>query len=84
MNTPTTVALVLVIVGGLNWLLIGLLQFDLVAALFGGQTGPIARIVYVVVGLAAIWVMIRLPALVERRMAVSHAPEPPLRMPPKV
>ena len=60
------IALILLIVGGLNWLLVGLFQFDLVAALFGGQSEILARIVYVLVGLSAIWVLIRIPTLLER------------------
>ncbi|KAF0798013.1 DUF378 domain-containing protein, partial [Pediococcus acidilactici] len=40
-------ALILVIVGGINWLLVGLFQFDLVATLFGGQTAIISKIVYI-------------------------------------
>lgn len=48
-------ALILVIVGALNWLLVGLFQFDLVAALFGGQHALVSRIVYTLVGLAGIW-----------------------------
>jgi uncharacterized membrane protein YuzA (DUF378 family) len=50
-------ALLLVIVGGLNWLLIGVAQFDLVAAIAGesfGETNAFSSIVYVLVGLAAI------------------------------
>ncbi|MBR0082292.1 MAG: DUF378 domain-containing protein [Clostridia bacterium] len=49
-----TVALVLMIVGALNWLLVGLFQFNLVAWAFGAGT-VLARIVYSVVGIAAIW-----------------------------
>ena len=45
-------ALLLVIVGALNWGLIGLFQFDLVAALLGGQASLFSRIVYSLVGLA--------------------------------
>ncbi|KUO70841.1 MAG: DUF378 domain-containing protein [Clostridia bacterium BRH_c25] len=48
-------ALILVIVGALNWLLVGLLQFDLVAALFGGQDALLSRLVYTLVGVAGIW-----------------------------
>ena len=44
--------LVLVIIGALNWGLIGLFQFDLVAALLGGQTSMWSRIVYSLVGIA--------------------------------
>ena len=39
------VALLLVVVGAVNWGLVGLAQFDLVAALFGGQSAPISRVV---------------------------------------
>lgn len=49
-----TIALVLMIVGGLNWGLVGLLSFDLVAAIFGPMT-LLSRIVYVLVGLAALY-----------------------------
>ena len=49
------IALALAIIGGLNWGLIGLFRLDLVAYLFGGQTALFSRIVYTLVGLAAIW-----------------------------
>lgn len=48
-------ALVIVIIGAINWLAVGLFQFDLVAAMFGGVSGIISRIVYTVVGLAGIY-----------------------------
>lgn len=47
-------ALVLVVIGAINWGLVGLFQFDLVAALFGGQTAPLSRVVYSLVGLAGV------------------------------
>ena len=47
--------LVLLIVGGLNWGLVGAFQFDLVAALFGGQDAMVSRVVYALVGLSALW-----------------------------
>jgi len=50
-----TIALILVIIGALNWGLIGLFNFDLVAALFGGQTSMLSRIVYSLVGLAGLY-----------------------------
>lgn len=50
-----TIALLLSIIGGLNWGLIGIFQFDLVAWLFGGQDSIISRIVYTLVGLSALW-----------------------------
>ncbi|MFH8134482.1 DUF378 domain-containing protein [Pantoea osteomyelitidis] len=55
MKTLDVVALVLLIVGGLNWLLVGLFQFDLVAAIFGGQAAILSRIIYIVVGLCALY-----------------------------
>jgi len=48
-------ALVLVIIGAINWLLIGLFQFDLVAAIFGGQDAAFSRIIYSLVGLAGLY-----------------------------
>jgi uncharacterized membrane protein YuzA (DUF378 family) len=50
-------ALVLLVIGGLNWLLVGLFDFDLVAAIFGPMSTA-SRVVYVLVGLAAIWTLI--------------------------
>ena len=49
------IALVLAIIGGLNWGLVGIFRFDLVAYIFGGQTATISRVIYTLVGLAAIW-----------------------------
>lgn len=54
MSTLQRIALVLTIIGALNWGLIGFFQFDLVAAIFGGQDSALARIVYGLVGLAGI------------------------------
>lgn len=49
------IALTILIIGGINWGSVGIFQFDLVAWIFGGQTGIISRVIYVLVGLAAIW-----------------------------
>lgn len=49
------IALVLTIVGALNWALVGIFQFDLVAWIFGGQSAVLSRIIYAVVGLAGLW-----------------------------
>lgn len=51
------VGFVLLIVGGLNWGLVGLAKFDLVAAIFG-ELSALARIIYILVGLSAIGVLI--------------------------
>ena len=50
-----TLALIISIVGCLNWGLVGLFRFDLVAWLFGGSGSLLSRIVYTVVGLAGLW-----------------------------
>lgn len=49
------IALTLLIIGGLNWGSVGIFQFDLVAWICGGQTGIVSRIIYILVGLSAIW-----------------------------
>ena len=64
MRYLNALALLLVIVGGINWLLVGLFQFDLVAALTGttfGEVNPISAVIYVLVGISAI---VLLPVLV--------------------
>lgn len=48
-------SLILVIIGAINWLLVGLFQFDAVAWICGGQAGLFARIIYSLVGLAGLW-----------------------------
>ncbi len=48
-------SLVLLIIGGLNWGLVGFLRFDLVAAIFGGQAAVISRVIFALVGIAALW-----------------------------
>ncbi len=58
MNPISWIAFVLLLVGGLNWGLVGFFQFDLVAAIFGGMDAALARIVYAVVGLCAVWMAI--------------------------
>lgn len=50
-----TISLLLVIVGAVNWLLVGIFQFDIVAWLFGGQGALISRIIYTVIGAAGLW-----------------------------
>ncbi len=49
------IALILVIIGALNWGLIGIFNFDLVATIFGGQSSVLSRIVYSLVGLAGLY-----------------------------
>lgn len=49
------ISLTLTIIGAINWGLIGLFQFDLVAWIFGGQSAIVSRIIYTVIALAGIW-----------------------------
>ncbi|MBQ2823158.1 MAG: DUF378 domain-containing protein [Oscillospiraceae bacterium] len=49
------IALALLIVGGLNWGLVGIFSFDLVAWLFGGTGAILSRVVYILVALSAVW-----------------------------
>lgn len=66
MTTLHWAALVLVIIGAVNWGLVGLFQFDLVAALFGGQAAPLSRVVYTLVGVAGVVVAATSSALAPR------------------
>jgi uncharacterized membrane protein YuzA (DUF378 family) len=61
------VAMILVIVGGVNWGLVGLFQFDLVAAIFGTMS-PMSRIVYTLVGLSALWMIYSATKMAKRRV----------------
>jgi len=54
-ETINKLSLSLVIIGALNWLLVGLFNYDLVASLFGGQTAFLSRVIYTLVGIAGIW-----------------------------
>jgi len=55
MKTLDVVIAALLIIGGLNWGLVGLFQFDLVAAIFGGQSAVLSRLIYTVVGFSAVY-----------------------------
>lgn len=59
LSTLEYIAMILIIVGGLNWLLIGLFSFDLVAAIFGVMT-VVSKIVYILVGLSAVYTLFNL------------------------
>lgn len=69
MKTVQLIALVLVIVGAVNWGLVGVAQFDLVAALFGGVESPLSRVVYTLVGASGL-VLAATTALVPNANAV--------------
>lgn len=54
MNTLQKIALVIIIIGALNWLLIGVFDFNLVSFIFDNMSTVISRIIYIIVGLAGI------------------------------
>jgi len=64
MKNLNIIAQVLLIVGGLNWGLVGLFSFDLVAAIFG-EMSVIGRLVYVLVGISAVYQLINLSSMVK-------------------
>lgn len=57
LNVLDWIALILLIIGGLNWGLVGFFKFDLVAAIFGDMSG-LSRVVYALVGLSAVYMAI--------------------------
>lgn len=57
---------ILLVVGGLNWGLVGLFQFDLVAAIFGGQGAFLSRIIYILVGASAVYQVVGLKGIQRR------------------
>jgi hypothetical protein len=69
------VAVVLVVIGGLNWGLVGLFDFDLVQAVLGAVPF-LARLVYILVGLAAVYTAIRSPRLVHLTGPAAGASRP--------
>jgi uncharacterized membrane protein YuzA (DUF378 family) len=75
LNPVDWIALVLLIIGGLNWGLVGLFSFNLVTAIFGDMT-VISRIVFILVGLSGIWSIIGLAAHVhQRRLEAPQTPD---------
>ncbi|QKH09095.1 DUF378 domain-containing protein [Bacillus cereus] len=54
MSTLQRIALVFTVIGAVNWGLVGFFQFDLVAAIFGGQNSALARIIYGIVGISGL------------------------------
>ena len=72
MKNLDVLAAVLLVVGGLNWGLVGAANFDLVATLFG-STGALTRIVYLLVGLAAIYQALQVRGIQRRWLAPARA-----------
>lgn len=69
-------ALTLLIIGGINWGLVGIFQFDLVAWLFGGAASLISRAIYILVAISALWCM---TFLFRREAVPEELPKPEVR-----
>jgi uncharacterized protein len=77
MKALDAITALLLVVGGLNWGLVALAEFDLVATVFGedfGETNAASRVVYGLVGLSAVYQALRLPALLGRRTSNRSHP----------
>lgn len=68
MKALDTTALVLIIIGGINWGLVGFFDYNLVDSIFG-EGSVLARIIYAVVGLAAVWALVSLLSRANRKEA---------------
>ena len=76
MKTANIVAGALVIIGALNWGLVALAEFDLVATIFGmefGETNALTRVIYGLVGLSGVWLLTRAGSLREQGAHAEHA-----------
>ncbi|MFH1367155.1 MAG: DUF378 domain-containing protein [Patescibacteria group bacterium] len=65
LNFLDWLALILLIVGGLNWALVGIFEYDLVASIFG-ELSAMARVVYVLVGLAAVYQLLTIGKIAKK------------------
>jgi uncharacterized membrane protein YuzA (DUF378 family) len=72
LSTPTWIAIALTVIGAINWGLVGLFKFDLVAALFGSMSAG-SRIVYILVALAGVYLLAMAATRLSSR-PTSHAP----------
>lgn len=67
LKTFDGIALTLLIIGGINWLLVGAFEFDLVSAITGGSTSIIARVIYILVGISALYSLKFFPAIARQQ-----------------
>lgn len=73
MSALQRVAFIFTILGAINWGLVGFFQYDLVAAIFGGQDSALSRIIYGIIGIAG---LINLGLLFKPNESLEHDPEP--------
>ncbi len=71
------VVMLLVVIGAINWGLWGFFQYDLVASLLGGQSAPLARIVYALVGVAGVWAISFFPCVCKGSSCCSKDEQKP-------
>lgn len=57
MKITNLITFIILLIGGINWLSIGIFQFDIVAGLFGSQAAVLSRIIYIIVGLCAVYLI---------------------------
>jgi len=79
LNAFDWIALVVLVVGGLNWGLVGLLDFDLVAFIFG-TFSTVTRVIYVIVGLCALYIAVMIPAKFGMQAPITQEPPRPAAM----
>lgn len=73
MRTLDIITGVLLVIGGLNWGLVGFFEFDLVAAIFGGQGAVLSRIIYALVGLSALYDLFAIKSIQKRWVSGPRA-----------
>ena len=79
MRTLNIVSLILVIIGALNWLLVGLFGFDLIASIFADGLGTLSiagRIIYIFIGVSGIWLLFTLLPLLSETPAADYRQTP--------
>ena len=64
MKTLNYIAMILVVIGGLNWGLVGLFDFDLVSAIFGAMS-LLTRLIFILVGISALYVLVVTPKMMK-------------------
>ncbi|OTN75736.1 hypothetical protein A5886_000812 [Enterococcus sp. 8G7_MSG3316] len=67
LKTFDCIALAILIIGGINWLLVGLFEFDLVATITGSQTSIVAKVIYVLVGISALYCLKLFPGIAQQQ-----------------
>lgn len=77
MSTVQRIALAFAIIGALNWGLAGLFRFDIVAELAGGSAEPLARFIYIIIGVSGLFSLgLLFDEWRNREVVASRAPEP--------